>query len=80
MGSDDPARAIALTARALGLCSEQGDRHREAALHNNLADLLHRTGRDPESMDHLKRAVTIFAEVGDETGGMQPEVWKLVEW
>ena len=79
-GSDDPARAIALTARALALCSEQGDRHREAALHNNLADLLHRTGRDPESMDHLKRAVTIFAEVGDETGGMQPEVWKLVEW
>ena len=79
-GRDDPERAIALTARALALCSEQGDRHREAALHNNLADLLHRTGRDPESMDHLKRAVTIFAEVGDETGGMQPEVWKLVEW
>jgi DNA-binding SARP family transcriptional activator len=79
-GRDDPERAIALTARALALCSEQGDRHREAALHNNLADLLHRTGRDPESMEHLKRAVTIFAEVGDETGGMQPEVWKLVEW
>ncbi len=80
MWRDDPERAIALTARALALCSEQGDRHREAALHNNLADLLHRTGRDPESMEHLKRAVTIFAEVGDETGGMQPEVWKLVEW
>ena len=31
-------------------------------------------------MEHLKRAVTIFAEVGDEAGGMQPEVWKLVEW
>ena len=71
--------AMALTSRALGLCSEQGDRHREAALHNNLADLLHREGREAESMEHLKRAVAIFAEVGDD-GGMQPEVWKLVEW
>ena len=69
-----------LTSRALELCSEQGDRHREAALHNNLADLLHQSGREPESMEHLKRAVTIFAEVGDGEGGMQPEVWKLVEW
>ena len=31
-------------------------------------------------MEHLKRAVAIFAEVGDGEGGMQPEVWKLVEW
>jgi predicted ATPase len=72
--------AIELTSRALELCSEQGDRHREAALHNNLADLLHRAGREPESMEHLKRAVTIFAEIGAGEGGMQPEVWKLVEW
>jgi DNA-binding SARP family transcriptional activator len=71
--------AMALTSRALDLCSEQGDRHREAALHNNLADLLHREGREAESMEHLKAAVAIFAEVGDD-GGMQPEVWKLVEW
>jgi tetratricopeptide (TPR) repeat protein len=76
----DGDRALALTERALRLCTEQGDRHREAALHNNLADLLHRAGREPESMEHLKRAVTLFAEVGDEAGGMQPEVWKLVEW
>jgi DNA-binding SARP family transcriptional activator/predicted ATPase len=72
--------AIEHTTRALELCSEQGDRHREAALHNNLADLLHRAGREPESMEHLKLAVTIFAEIGDGDGGMQPEVWKLVEW
>jgi tetratricopeptide (TPR) repeat protein len=72
--------AIELTTRALDLCSEQGDRHREAALHNNLADLLHREGREQESMEHLKLAVAIFAEVGDGDGGMQPEVWKLVEW
>jgi len=72
--------AIALTSRALELCSEQGDRHREAALHNNLADLLHRSGREAESMDHLKRAVTIFAEIGGGAATTQPEVWKLVEW
>ena len=73
-------RAIALTERALRLCSEQGDRHREAALTNNLADLLHRTGHEDEAMEHLKRAVVIFAEIGADDGGMQPEVWKLVEW
>jgi DNA-binding SARP family transcriptional activator/predicted ATPase len=72
--------AIALTSRALDLCSEQRDRHREAALHNNLADLLHSAGRETESMEELKRAVALFAEVGDGQAAMQPEVWKLVEW
>jgi tetratricopeptide (TPR) repeat protein len=76
----DAARAIELTERALRLCSEQGDRHREAALHNNLADLFHRAGDEEASMAHLKQAVAIFAEVGGEGGEMQPEVWKLVEW
>ena len=47
----DRDRAIELTERALELCSEQGDRHREAALNNNLADLLHRAGREDDSMD-----------------------------
>ncbi|HET7172403.1 MAG TPA: BTAD domain-containing putative transcriptional regulator [Gaiellales bacterium] len=78
--SGETETAVAHTSRALDLCSEQGDRHREAALHNNLADLLHRAGREPEAMEHLKRAVTLFAEVGDGEAGMQPEVWKLVEW
>jgi tetratricopeptide (TPR) repeat protein len=78
--SGETDAALALTTRALDLCSEQGDRHREAALHNNLADLLHQAGREPESMEHLKLAVTLFAEVGDGEAAMQPEVWKLVEW
>jgi len=30
-------------------------------------------------MRHLKRAVTLFAEIG-APGTMEPEVWKLVEW
>jgi predicted ATPase len=78
--SGETETAIALTSRALELCTKQGDRHREAALHNNLADLLHRAGREAESMEELKRAVALFAEVGDGEAAMQPEVWKLVEW
>ena len=45
---------------------------------NNRADLLHATGRQGEAMDELKRAVTIFAEIGAE--GPRPEVWKLARW
>jgi hypothetical protein len=60
------------------LCTEFGDRHREAALRNNLADLLHATGRSEEAMDELKRAVVILAEIGAERP--RPEVWKLARW
>jgi hypothetical protein len=65
---------------ALALVAAQGDRHREAALRNNLADTLHRAGRDDEAMEELKRAVAIFAEVGGHEDGPQPGVWQLVEW
>jgi DNA-binding SARP family transcriptional activator/tetratricopeptide (TPR) repeat protein len=65
---------------ALDRCQRQGDRHRQAALENNLADLLHAQGREPESMEHLKRAVALFAEIGGRPGELEPEVWKLVEW
>ena len=58
----------------------QGDRHREAALENNLADLHHAAGRAEEAMDHLKRAVAIFAEVGADEATRLPEIWKLVSW
>lgn len=70
----------ALAETALTLCASQGDRHREAALHNNLADLLHSLGRSEEAMSHLKQAVSIYAEIGVEAGTVQPEIWKLVEW
>ena len=76
----DRERAIALTVRALGLCERQGDRHSQAALENNLADLLHATGRGDVAIEHLKRAVAIFAEVGGQPGELEPEIWKLVEW
>jgi tetratricopeptide (TPR) repeat protein len=71
-------RAIALTQDALALCAAQGDRHREAALHNNLADLLHAAGRRDEAMRQLRRAVATFADISGSA--TEPEVWKLVEW
>jgi tetratricopeptide (TPR) repeat protein len=71
------AEAIEIAGTALHLCARLGDRHREAALRNNLADLLHAAGREEESM--VKRAVEIFAEIG-EGDGLRPEIWKLVEW
>ncbi len=76
----DRERAIHLTREALVRCERQGDRHRQAALENNLADLLHATGQAEEAMDHLKRAVALFAEIGGRPGELEPEIWKLVEW
>jgi len=69
-----------LTESALGLCAAYGDRHREAALENNLADLHHAAGRTDAAMDHLKRAVAIFTEVGADEATRLPEIWKLVSW
>jgi DNA-binding SARP family transcriptional activator len=71
------AKALPLATRALEESEALGDRHREAALHNNLADVLRAVGRKDEAMRHLKRAATLFSEVG---GAREPEVWKLVEW
>jgi DNA-binding SARP family transcriptional activator/Tfp pilus assembly protein PilF len=76
----DRDRAVELTTEALALCERQGDRHRQAALENNLADLLQAEGRQDEAMEHLKRAVAIFAEVGGQADELQPEIWKLIEW
>ena len=73
-------RALTSAEAALALCVAQGDRHREAALHNNLADLLYVAGRSEAAMSHLKQAVAIYAEIGVEAGSVQPEIWKLAEW
>jgi len=66
---------------ALERCAAWGDRHQEAALHNNLADLLHRAGDDEDKMAQLKQAVALFAEIG-EPGALptNAEIWKLAEW
>ena len=64
---------------ALEPVAAQGDRHREAALRNNLADTLHRAGRGEDAMEELKRAVATFAEVGGHDDEPRPGVWQLVE-
>ena len=78
--SGDLAQAIVLAEQALALVVALGDRHREAALRNNLADLLHAAGRGEEAMAQLKQAVVIFAEIGVDVGDAQAEIWKLTEW
>jgi tetratricopeptide (TPR) repeat protein len=78
--SNDLEQAIQLTEKALELCILQGDRHREAALHSNLADLLHKTGKNEAAIEHLKKSVVIFAEIGENGEDLKPEVWKLVDW
>lgn len=76
----DRVRAIELTQDALRLCERQGDLHHQAALENNLADLFHADGQADEAMIHLKRAVTLFADIGGRPGDLRPEIWTMVEW
>jgi tetratricopeptide (TPR) repeat protein len=75
----ETAGAISLTEAALALCVAIGDRHREAALHNNLADLLRASGRREEALEHLKTAVAIFSDVGDP-GALEPGKWRMATW
>ena len=65
---------------AVEACQRIGDRHLEAAVENHLADICHHAGREDDAMFHLKRAVTLFAEVGE--GGPEPDpgVWALAAW
>ena len=74
----DSAQATAEA--ALNICVTFGDRHREAAIRNNLADIHHRAGHPDEAMAQLKLAVAIFSEVGLSPDVVEPEIWKLVEW
>jgi len=72
--------AIDLTQQALALCRLHGDRHLEAALHSNLADLFHYSGQIEQSREHLRTSVEILAEIGSEDTTIHPEIWKIVEW
>ena len=80
MDAGDSAAALAYFASALEQCRRYGDRHWQAAIHNNMADLFHAMGREEQAMDHLKESLTIIAEIGREAGDWQPEIWKLSEW
>jgi DNA-binding SARP family transcriptional activator len=76
----DLVHAEELIREALALCIAQGDLHHEAALRNNLADVLHGGGRHEEAMEELKRAVSGFAAIGGDGETLDPGVWSLVEW
>ena len=71
--------ALTAAAEALELGRELGDQHRVAALHTNMADLLHADGQRDAAMAHLKEAARRFASV-DVGDAPRPEIWTLVEW
>jgi hypothetical protein len=72
--------AMPLVRQALENYTVLGDRHHQAALLNTLADLHHDAGNEAEAMVHLKQAVALFAEIGEDAGQDQSEIWKLTEW
>ena len=78
-GVGDLDTAVTLSRQALELGVRHGDRHRLAALHANLADLLHRSGDEDGARENQVASARLFAEV-DRDSDRRPEVWKLVEW
>lgn len=70
--------ALETARESLALAERQGDRHRLAALHSHVADLLHAEGQDEEAMAELKLSAMAFADVQGSAG--RPEVWTLTEW
>lgn len=72
--------AIATAMAAVDRCRRIGDHHLEAAVENHLADLLYEAGRTEASMEHLKRAVALFAEVGERGPEPEPGIWALAAW
>jgi tetratricopeptide (TPR) repeat protein len=57
-----------------------GDRHLEAALRSNFADILRAAGDSEAAFEQLKAAAAIFAEIDQSAENWEPEIWKLVEW
>ena len=80
LASGDPSGGLPFGQEALELCERIGDRHKQAAVHNNLADLLHEAGRDDEANTHLVHAVKLFTGVGDPAELLQPQIWMLTDW
>lgn len=76
----DLAGALAQGRQALELATGAGDRHRMAAIHDNLADFLHQAGDEPAALEELKQAAALFADVGINSGELDPEVWLLKQW
>ncbi|MPZ54686.1 MAG: AAA family ATPase, partial [Acidimicrobiia bacterium] len=75
-GADE--EPLALVKEGLEIASRIGDKHRQGALFNHLADIHHRAGRNKEAEDALTEAVKLLVEI--EPGSWQPEVWLLTNW
>jgi tetratricopeptide (TPR) repeat protein len=79
LDSGDVPEALGVARKALALGARHGDRHRLAALHTNLADLLHADDQADAAIEHLTAAAALFADVDSEVE-RRPEIWKLVAW
>jgi tetratricopeptide (TPR) repeat protein len=76
----DLATAIDLVVQALVEARRTGERHLEAALENNLADMCESAGRRAEAMEHLKSAAAAFADIAAVTDEPEPGIWMLESW
>lgn len=65
---------------ALGMAITVGDRHRQAAILDELAGVLRDLGMIPESEDRQRRAVELFADIEAASGERRPEIWLLSRW
>jgi len=72
--------AIRTANAAIEGCRRIGDRHLEAAVENHLADMFHEAGQTDDSMAHLKRAVALFAEIGESGREPDPGIGTLAAW
>jgi len=76
----DIQAALETISRAIKESLLLGDRHLEAALRSNYADILRASGDTEAAIQQLKQAAVIFAEIGQSAENWEPEIWKLVEW
>ncbi len=80
LAAGNPESGLESAHEALELCLLVGERHKVAAVHNNLADLYHAAGRDDLAIEQLKEAAAIFSDIGMGGDELQPEIWMLSEW
>jgi len=76
----DTQAALETIHRAIDETLMLGDRHLEAALRSNYADILQADGQSEAAIQQLKQAAVIFTDIGQNVENWEPEIWKLVEW
>jgi tetratricopeptide (TPR) repeat protein len=72
------ASALPVAEEALRLAETIGDRHRQAALLNHLADIHQRLGDTARAEELVTQSVRLFAEL--EPDAWEPEIWLLTGW